>query len=51
MNNTFEDDENCGIPLYASILIVELHQNDDNEDARFIKIKFNGKYIKICGGD
>lgn len=41
---------NCAdAPPFASSLIFELHQNDDNPSEHFVKLRYNGEYYKLCG--
>lgn len=43
---------NCAdSPPFASNLIFELHQNDSNPSSYFVKLRYNGDYYNVCGGN
>lgn len=35
-------------PAFASSVIIELHQDDNNIKNHFVKARYNGEYMKLC---
>jgi hypothetical protein len=48
-NGTLPPHSNCEVPLYGASLIVEIHEAG-RDRRQFVKIKFDGRYVNVCGG-
>ena len=46
-NQTITDDNCEDPPSFSANLLMEVHEDDSFSN--FIKIKYNGNYVKLCG--